>query len=303
MIIKYNKKKLFYQKLNSFSINLKKIKSILKKKFKFFFFITPPIIEFITYCKTLRTFPIFRFFYYKKPTVHYYEGGFGWSEKVKVEVFPLIYNKKFFKFFLVKKLNFFYKFFNFFDKFLFIKIKLFLQKFINFIIFLEKNFLSIYLKKKFFIFFFKYLKNFNLFSFKILTDLTAIDYLGYRLKKRFKIVYNLFSLKYNYRLLVNIIIDLKEGLPSLTLIFPNSNWLEREVWDMFGIIFFNHYDFRRILTDYGFKWFPMRKDFPITGYIELCYDEIIQDISYRPVKLMQEMRFYTLTTSTWENLI
>lgn len=201
------------------------------------------------------------------------------------------------------KPGFFLKFFMFFAKFLFSRLQILLSKFINFLIYLNYNYLSIYLKnKEYLLFFIKYLKLNNTFLFKFLTDLTIVDYLNFRWMKRFKIVYNLFSLKFNYRLFLNLLINLKEGVNSLYFLFPNSNWLEREAWDMFGIMFFNHPDFRRILTDYGFKWYPLRKDFPLSGYKELWYDETIQDISYKPIKLMQEFRFY-IFVSTWENII
>ena len=108
-------------------------------------------------------------------------------------------------------------------------------------------------------------------QFKLLVDITAIDYINK--KNRFQLVYNLLSLNLNRRLLINININELNLVPSITELFPNSSWYEREVWDMFGIFFTNHPDLRRILTDYGFKGFPLRKDFPLTGYMEVRYDD------------------------------
>ena len=108
-------------------------------------------------------------------------------------------------------------------------------------------------------------------KFKQLIDITAVDYL--QKEKRFKIVYLLLSHENNLRIIININIDEKTTVPSITKIFPSANWMEREVFDMYGISFKDHPDLRRILTDYGFDGHPLRKDFPLTGHTEVRYSE------------------------------
>lgn len=142
-------------------------------------------------------------------------------------------------------------------------------------------------------FFLKYHTN---LLFSQLIDLSAVDYL--ERKYRFEIFYNLLSIKYNIRLVLTSGLSEKNGVASLTSIFPNANWYEREVWDMFGVYFYNHPDLRRILTDYGFKGHPLRKDFPMTGYIEVRYDAFLKRIMYEEVSLTQEYRIFTLE-NTW----
>ena len=107
--------------------------------------------------------------------------------------------------------------------------------------------------------------------FKQLIDITAVDYLGK--DKRFKIVYLLLSHENNLRIVINIFIEDKKLVPSINKIYPSANWMEREVFDMYGISFKDHPDLRRILTDYGFKGHPLRKDFPLTGHTEVRYSE------------------------------
>ena len=134
-------------------------------------------------------------------------------------------------------------------------------------------------------------------KFKQLTDITAVDYP--QREKRFKIVYLLLSHENNLRIVININIDEKIIVPSITKIFPSANWMEREVFDMYGISFKDHPDLRRILTDYGFKGYPLRKDFPLTGYTEVRYSEDKKKIIYEPVKLDQEYRDFDFQ-SPWE---
>jgi len=124
--------------------------------------------------------------------------------------------------------------------------------------------------------------------FKQLIDITAVDYP--EKEKRFKIVYLLLSHENNLRVLVNINIDEKIPVPSITKIFPSANWMEREVFDMYGVKFKDHPDLRRILTDYGFEGHPLRKDFPLTGYTEVRYSEAKKKVISEPVKLDQEYR-------------
>ena len=142
-----------------------------------------------------------------------------------------------------------------------------------------------------------YLKTNNKSKFKQLVDITAVDYPEN--EKRFKIVYLLLSHENNLRIIININIDEKTVLPSITKIFPSANWMEREVFDMYGINFKDHPDLRRILTDYGFKGFPLRKDFPLTGHTEVRYSESKKKVISEPVKLDQEYRKFD-SVSPWE---
>ena len=134
-------------------------------------------------------------------------------------------------------------------------------------------------------------------KFKQLIDITAVDYL--QKEKRFKIVYLLLSHENNLRIIINISIDEKTAVPSITKIFPSANWMEREVFDMYGISFKDHPDLRRILTDYGFEGYPLRKDFPLTGHIEVRYSEEKKKVVKEPVKLDQEYRNFDFE-SPWE---
>ena len=142
-----------------------------------------------------------------------------------------------------------------------------------------------------------YLKTNNKCRFKQLIDITAVDYP--EKEKRFKLVYLLLSHENNLRILININIDEKTQVPSITKIFPSANWMEREVFDMYGVSFKDHPDLRRILTDYGFKGYPLRKDFPLTGHTEVRYSEEHKKVIYEPVKLDQEYRHFDFE-SPWE---
>ena len=133
--------------------------------------------------------------------------------------------------------------------------------------------------------------------FKQLIDITAVDYPGK--EKRFKIVYLLLSHENNLRIVIDVHIDEKVIVPSITKIFPSSNWMEREVFDMYGISFKDHPDLRRILTDYGFEGHPLRKDFPLTGHTEVRYSEAKKKVISEPVKLDQEYRDFDFE-SPWE---
>ena len=142
-----------------------------------------------------------------------------------------------------------------------------------------------------------YLKLNDKCRFKQLIDITAVDYP--KKAKRFKLVYLLLSHENNLRILININIDEKTHVPSITKIFPSANWMEREVFDMYGVSFKDHPDLRRILTDYGFKGYPLRKDFPLTGHTEVRYSEEHKKVIYEPVKLDQEYRHFDFE-SPWE---
>ena len=134
-------------------------------------------------------------------------------------------------------------------------------------------------------------------KFKQLIDITAVDYP--QREKRFKVVYLLLSHQNNLRIIINTNIDEKEIVSSITKIFPSANWMEREVFDMYGISFKDHPDLRRILTDYGFTGYPLRKDFPLTGHTEVRYSEEKKKVIYEPVKLDQEYRDFDFE-SPWE---
>ena len=134
-------------------------------------------------------------------------------------------------------------------------------------------------------------------KFRQLIDITAVDFP--EKDQRFRIVYLLLSHEYNTRVLIEFDISDGEKVPSLTKIFPSANWMEREVFDMYGIDFKDHPDLRRILTDYGFEGFPLRKDFPLTGHNEVRYSEESKKVIYEPVKLEQNYRNFDFE-SPWE---
>ena len=142
-----------------------------------------------------------------------------------------------------------------------------------------------------------FLKNNNETKFKQLIDITAVDYPEN--ERRFKLVYLFLSHEFNSRILIDFFINENEVASSLTSIFPSSNWMEREVFDMYGIKFKDHPDLRRILTDYGFKGHPLRKDFPLTGHNEVRYSEDEKKVVYEPVKLEQNYRNFDYE-SPWE---
>ncbi|MCF1709556.1 NADH-quinone oxidoreductase subunit C [Tabrizicola sp. J26] len=133
--------------------------------------------------------------------------------------------------------------------------------------------------------------------FSTLVDITAIDYP--EREERFDVVYHFLSMYRNQRIRVKVATGEMEMVPSLIAIHPSANWFEREVFDMFGILFSGHPDLRRLLTDYGFRGHPLRKDFPTTGYIEVRYDDARKRVVYEPVKLVQEYRQFDFM-SPWE---
>tara|TARA_Y200000002_G_C22649967_1_gene650924 strand:+ start:157 stop:762 length:606 start_codon:yes stop_codon:yes gene_type:complete len=141
------------------------------------------------------------------------------------------------------------------------------------------------------------LKNNNICKFRTLIDITAIDYPEE--EERFILVYHYLSMQQNIRIRIKSSIKDGQVVPSITNLFTAANWFEREVFDMYGILFSNHPDMRRILTDYGFKGHPLRKDFPTTGYLELRYDQERKKVVYEPVKLTQEYRRFDFM-SPWE---
>ena len=142
-----------------------------------------------------------------------------------------------------------------------------------------------------------FLKNNIETKFKQLIDITAVDYP--EKEKRFKLVYLFLSHEINSRIIVDFFVNENEIVSSLTSIFPSANWMEREVFDMYGIKFKDHPDLRRILTDYNFEGHPLRKDFPLTGHNEVRYSEDNKKVIYEPVKLEQNYRNFDYE-SPWE---
>jgi NADH-quinone oxidoreductase subunit C len=133
--------------------------------------------------------------------------------------------------------------------------------------------------------------------FKMLIDILVVDYPGK--EKRFSLIYCLLSLKYNVRIKVKISIDELTSVNSIANIYKSSCWMEREVWDMNGVFFENHPDLRRILTDYGFEGYPLRKDFPLSGYTEVRYDDSQKRVVSENLEMSQEYRVFNFNSS-WE---
>jgi NADH-quinone oxidoreductase subunit C len=133
--------------------------------------------------------------------------------------------------------------------------------------------------------------------FEVLIDICGVDYP--ERAQRFEVVYHLLSPRRNQRIRVKCLTDEQAPVPSVVEVFPAANWFEREAYDMFGILFSGHPDLRRILTDYGFQGYPLRKDFPLTGYVEVRYDDAQKRVVYEPVRLTQEFRSFDFM-SPWE---
>ena len=136
--------------------------------------------------------------------------------------------------------------------------------------------------------------------FKLLVDICGVDYPDR--PARFEVVYNLLSLKHNLRLRVKVAAAEDQPVPSIAGLYSTAGWFEREAWDLFGIYFADHPDLRRILTDYGFEGHPLRKDFPLTGYVEVRYDIEQKRVVYEPVNLRQEFRTFDFV-SPWEGMV
>ena len=135
------------------------------------------------------------------------------------------------------------------------------------------------------------------FAFTVLIDICGVDWP--QRETRFDVVYHLLSLSRNLRVRLKLRTDENTPVPTVTAIFPAANWFERETFDMYGIAFADHPDLRRLLTDYGFSGHPLRKDFPLTGFVELRYDDEQKRVVYRPVQLVQEFREFDFM-SPWE---
>lgn len=135
--------------------------------------------------------------------------------------------------------------------------------------------------------------------FSQLVELTAVDYP--EREERFEVVYCLLSMKHNQRVRVKMTTDEQTPIPTVTTVFSTAGWFERELWDMYGVFVADHPDLRRLLTDYGFQGHPLRKDFPLTGYTEVRYDEDQKRVVYEPVKLVQDFRQFDFL-SPWEGM-
>jgi len=135
-------------------------------------------------------------------------------------------------------------------------------------------------------------------QFRLLMDICGVDYP--ERAQRFDVVYHLLSPGHNQRIRVRTETDERTPVPSVTSVFKSAGWFEREAWDMYGIMFSGHPDLRRLLTDYGFEGHPLRKDFPLTGYVEVRYDEVEKRVVYEPVELVQEFRRFDFM-SPWES--
>ena len=146
--------------------------------------------------------------------------------------------------------------------------------------------------------FVEFLKSDTTSRFSTLVDITAVDHPAR--EPRFDVVYHFLSMYQNHRIRVKAAVEEREMVPSIVTVYPAANWFEREIFDMFGIIFKGHPDLRRILTDYGFRGHPLRKDFPTTGYTEVRYDEAQKRVVYEPVSLVQEYRQFDFM-SPWES--
>jgi NADH-quinone oxidoreductase subunit C len=145
----------------------------------------------------------------------------------------------------------------------------------------------------------KFLRDDPACRFEVLCDICGVDYPSRPL--RFEVVYNLLSMSLNQRIRLKVETDEEQPVPSVVGLYSSAGWWEREAWDLFGIYFSDNPDLRRILTDYGFEGHPLRKDFPLTGYVELRYDEDQKAVVYEPVKLPQEFRSFDFL-SPWEGM-
>ena len=174
-----------------------------------------------------------------------------------------------------------------------------LMSFCEYEITIEKNEISMLIKKEDLVSTLMFLKDNPSISMESLIDITAIDYPGD--EKRFTLVYNLLSVSKNFRIKVKTKTNEDNPVCSVTEVFPSANWYEREVWDLFGIRFLGHPDLRRILTDYDFDGHPLRKDFPLTGFTQVRFDDELGKVVNEPVKLDQEFRNFD-NLSPWEGM-
>lgn len=159
---------------------------------------------------------------------------------------------------------------------------------------LSKNESILYIPSEFISNILCYLKHHTNTRYRVLVDVCGVDYPSR--KERFEVVYNLLSLDYNSRIRLQTSVDEVTPIASVIDLYPSAGWWEREVWDMFGVCFSNHP--RRILTDYGFEGHPLRKDFPLSGYLEVRYDDSEKRVVSEPIELSQEFRYFEFTSSS-----
>ena len=170
--------------------------------------------------------------------------------------------------------------------------------------FIEKSVISkeevtIYTTPEYIVPLLTFLKTHTNSQYEVLMDMTAVDYP--ERENRFEVVYILLSVKYNSRLIVKLSVDEVTPVPTVENVYASAGWYERETWDMFGIFFQENKDLRRILTDYGFEGYPLRKDFPLSGYTEVRYDDSVRRVVVEPLELTQEFRLFDFS-SPWEKL-
>jgi NADH dehydrogenase (ubiquinone) Fe-S protein 3 len=163
----------------------------------------------------------------------------------------------------------------------------------------SRNETVFYILPEYLLYLFTFLKNHVNTQFKLLIDITAVDYPS-RLM-RFELVYNLLSIQHNARIRIKTTVDEITPISSVTQLYSSAGWWEREVWDMFGIFFSNHPDLRRILTDYGFQGHPLRKDFPLSGFVEVRYDDSEKRVINEPIEITQEFRYFDFA-SPWDQI-
>nr|YP_009446454.1 NADH dehydrogenase subunit 9 [Ancoracysta twista]ATY40942.1 NADH dehydrogenase subunit 9 [Ancoracysta twista] len=161
-----------------------------------------------------------------------------------------------------------------------------------------KNEIVIHVQRDHLIPLIQFLKYHNNTQFKVLVDIVGVDYP--ERSERFEVIYILMSICYNTRIYVKTTTDEFSPINSISDVYPAANWMEREVWDLFGVFFRNHPDLRRILTDYGFEGHPFRKDFPLNGYVEVRYDDTQKTVVCEPIEITQEFRNFDFH-SPWEN--
>ncbi|MGE3475192.1 MAG: NADH-quinone oxidoreductase subunit C [Rhodospirillaceae bacterium] len=164
---------------------------------------------------------------------------------------------------------------------------------------IQRGELTVFVKRESILKVVKTLRDDPKLAFTQVIDVTAVDYP--QRPERFEVVYLLLSMSLNQRIRVKVTVGEETAVPSIASLFPCADWCEREVWDMYGVFFSDHPDLRRILTDYGFEGHPLRKDFPLTGYVEVRYDVEQKRVIYEPVKLAQDFRSFDFL-SPWEGI-
>jgi NADH dehydrogenase (ubiquinone) Fe-S protein 3 len=162
---------------------------------------------------------------------------------------------------------------------------------------LEKGEMIFVIHPEYILPFFTFLRDHTNTQFKMVLDITAVDYPTR--DKRFEVVYNLLSIHYNSRIRIKTCVDEITPVDSLVSLYPGANWFERETWDLFGIYFANHPDLRRILSDYMFQGHALRKDFPLSGFVEVKYDDAEKRVITEPLQMTQEFRYFDMS-SPWE---